>query len=70
MWQAVLNRLEPGKITIRDTNKKRVAIVKPTANQCIGNTSNCRYIRYMNTCTKCKSTVAVVKSHYKATETM
>jgi hypothetical protein len=26
--QAVLNRLEPGKISIRDTSKKRVAIVK------------------------------------------
>jgi hypothetical protein len=33
--------LEPGKIRIRDTSKKRVAIVKPTANLCIGNTSSC-----------------------------
>jgi hypothetical protein len=43
MCQAVLNRLEPGKISIRNTSQKNVAIVKPKAKQCIGNTSSCRY---------------------------
>jgi hypothetical protein len=47
MCQAVLNRLEPGKISMRDTSKKRVAIVKTTANQCIGNTSSRRYFKYL-----------------------